>query len=105
MADRLEMVIGEFIAELRVDLTTVVGRTIAIRRGMIEIHEQIESLQRGFITAREADRKLWQRNTKLEKEVADLKRDSDTHSVELGSLWRELDGLRSELRSLRQQSG
>ena len=41
MADRLEMVIGEFIAELRVDLTTVVGRTTAIRRGMMEIHEQI----------------------------------------------------------------
>jgi hypothetical protein len=48
----------------------------------------MESLHRGFITAREADRKLWQRNTKLEKEVANLKRDNDTHSVELGSLWR-----------------
>lgn len=93
-SDRLEMVIGEFIAELRVDMTTVVGRTTAMRRGLMEIHEQIESLHRGFITAREADRKLWQRNTELEKEVADLKRDSDTHSVELGSLWRELDGLR-----------
>lgn len=99
------MVIREFIAELRVDLTTVVGRTTTIRRGMMEIHEQMESLQRGFITAREADRKLWQRNTELEKEVADLKRDSDTHSVELGSLWRDLDGLRQELRSLRQRSG
>ena len=99
------MVIAEFIAELRVDLTTVVGRTTAIRRGMMEIHEQIESLQRGFITAREADRKLWQRNTELEKKVADLKRDSDTHSVELGSLWRGMNGLRQELRSLRQRSG
>ena len=58
MADRIEMVIGEFIAELRVDLTTVVGRTTAIRRGMMEIHEQIESLQRGFITLHKADRKL-----------------------------------------------
>jgi hypothetical protein len=105
MADRLEMVIGEFIAELRVDLTTVVGRMTVIRRSMMEIHEQIESLQRGFIMAREADRKLWKRNTELEKEVADIKRDSDTHSVELGSLWRELDGLRQELRSLRQHSG
>ena len=105
MSDQLEMIIAEFVAELRFDLTTVMGRTTAIRRGMMEIHEQIESLQRGFITARETDRKLWQRNTELEKEVADLKRDSDTHSVELGSLWRDLNGLRQELRSLRQRSG
>ena len=105
ISDRLERVIGEFIADLRVDLNTVVGRTTTIRRGLMEIHEQIESLQRGFITAREADRKLWQRNTELEKEVADLKRNSDTHSVELGSLRRDLDGLRQELRSLRQQRG
>ena len=81
------------------------GRTTAIRRGMMEIHEQIKSLQRGFLTAREADRKLWQRNTELEKEAADLKRDRDIYSVELGSLWRDLDGLRSELRSLRQLHG
>ena len=72
---------------------------------MIEIHEQIESLQRGFLTAREGDRKLWQRNTVLEKEVADLKRDRDTHSVEHGSLLRNLDGLRSESRSLCQHHG
>ena len=96
-SDRLEMVIGEFIAELRVDMTAVIGRTTTMRRGLMEIHEHIESLQQGFITAREADRKLWQRNTELEKEVVDL--------VELGSLWRELDGLRQELRSLRQQRG
>ena len=86
-------------------ITTVVGRTTAIRRGMMEIHEQIESMKRGFIMAGEADRRLWQRNTELEKGVADLKRDSDTLSVELGSLWRELDGLRQELRSLRQHRG
>ena len=105
ISDRLERVIGEFIADLRDDMTVVVGRTTEMRRGLMEIHEYIESLQRGFITAREADRKLWQRNAELEKEVADLKRDRDTHSVELGSLWRDLDGLRQELRSLRQQRG
>lgn len=109
MVDRLEMIIAEFIdefvAELRVDLTTVMGKTTMIRRSMMEIHGQIEILQRGFLTAREADRKQWQRNTELEKEVADLKKDSDTHSVELESLWRELDNLRSELRSLRQHHG
>lgn len=105
LSDRLERVIGEFIADLRVDMTVVEGRSTEMRRVLMEVHEQIESLQRGFITAREADRKLWQRNTELEKEVADLRRDSDTHSVELGSLWRDLDGLRQELRSLRQQRG
>ena len=81
------------------------GRTTAIKTCMIGIHEQIESLQRGFLTAREGDRKLWQRNTVLEKEVADLKRDRDTHSVEQGSLLRNLDGLGSELRSLCQHQG
>lgn len=78
LVDRLERVITEFIGELRVDMATVVGRTTAIRRGMMEVHEQMESLQRGFLTAREADRKLWQRNIELEKEVADLKRDKYT---------------------------
>jgi exonuclease VII small subunit len=86
-------------------MVTAERRVTEMRRGMMDIHEHIESLQRGFIIAREVDRKLWQRNTELEKEVADLKRDSDTHSVELGSLWRELDGLRQELRSLRQHRG
>lgn len=105
VSDRLERVIGEFIADLRVDMTVVVGRTTEMRRGLMEVHEHIDSLQRGFVTAREADRKLWQRNAELEKEVADLKRDRDTHSVELGLLWRDLDGLRQELRSLRQQRG
>jgi hypothetical protein len=33
------MVIAEFIAELRVDMVTVVGRTTSIRRGMMEVHE------------------------------------------------------------------
>lgn len=101
ISDRLERVIGEFIADLRVDMNVVVGRTTEMRRGLMEVHEHIDSLQRGFVTAREADRKLWQRNAELEKEVADLKRDRDTHSVEIGSLWRDLDGLRQELRSLR----
>ena len=105
VSDRLERVIGEFLADLRVDLTVAVGRATELRRVMMDVHEHIDSLQRGFVTAREADRKLWQRNAELEKEVADLKRDRDTHSVELGSLWRDLDGLRQELRSLRQQRG
>jgi hypothetical protein len=34
LSDRLEMIIGEFIADLRVDMTTIVDRTTAIRRGM-----------------------------------------------------------------------
>ncbi|MCO6517070.1 MAG: hypothetical protein J6586_11370, partial [Snodgrassella sp.] len=105
VSDRLERVIGEFLADLRVDLTVAVGRATELRRVMMDVHEHIDSLQRGFVTAREADRKLWQRNAELEKEVADLKRDRDTHSVELGSLWRDLDGLRQELRILRQPRG
>jgi hypothetical protein len=105
MSERIDRVTVEFIGELRIDMVTAERRVTEMMRGLMEVHEQIESLQQGFITAREADRKLWQRNAELEKEVADLMRDSDTHSVELGSLWRELDGLRQELRNLRQQRG
>ena len=78
MADRLEMIIVEVIAELRVDMAAVVGKTTSLRSGMVELHEQMDSLQRGFVTASEADRKQWMRNSELEREVADLKRDRDS---------------------------
>ena len=65
----------------------------------------MDSLQRGFLTARDADRKLWRRATDLESEVADLKRDRDIQSVETGSLWREVKNLQDEMRVLRQSRG
>ena len=45
VSDRLERVIGEFIANLRVDMTVVVGRTTEMRRVLMEVHECIDSLQ------------------------------------------------------------
>ena len=94
MSERIDRVTVEFIGQLRVDMVMAERRVTEMRRVLMEVHEHIDSLQQGFVTAREADRKLWQRNAELEKEVADLKRHRDTHSVELGSLWRDLDGLR-----------
>jgi hypothetical protein len=74
MSEWIDRVTVEFIGELRIDMVTAERRVTEMRRDLMEIHEHIGSLQRGFITAREADRKLWQRNAELEKEVADLKR-------------------------------
>ena len=65
----------------------------------------MDDLQRGFLTARDADRKLWERVTVLEREVVDLKRDRDSQSVEISSMWREIRSLQDELRVLRQTRG
>ena len=74
--------------------------------GTIEdLRDDMGFVQRGFLTATDADRKLWRRIVELEREVADLKSDSDVQSVETSSLWREVKILQDELRGLRQSHG
>lgn len=89
------------IDELRDDMGFVLGSTRALRDTQMDLGEQMHSLQRGFLTTRDADRKLWRRAADLEREVADLKRDRDAQSVVIGSLWREVRSLQDELRGLR----
>ena len=72
---------------------------------IVGMREQMDDLQRGFLTARDADRKLWERVTVLEREVVDLKRDRDSQSVDIASMWREIRSLQDELRVVRQSSG
>ena len=93
------------IDDLRDDMGFVLGRIKALRDAHTELRGQMDSLQRGFLTVRDADRKLWERSADLEREVAALKRDRDVQSVEIASLWREVKSLQDELRVLRQSRG
>ena len=53
----------------------------------------------------EADRTLWGKVTALEEEVASLRRDRDSRCIEMAAMWRELQSLREDLRSMRQRRG
>ena len=93
------------IDDLRDDMAFVLGRIRELREELSEFRGHMDSLQRGFLTARDADRKLWERATALEREVMDLKRDRDSQGVEIASMWREIKSLQDELRVLRQSRG
>lgn len=65
LIERLGDESAAIIDELRDDMGVVLGRTRALKDNQMDLREQMDNLQRGFLTARDSDRKLWRRTTDL----------------------------------------